>query len=899
MENLQLVLAAGKGNTTDLTVFLSASEHALFIYLGLALMERVDSDPNQFAYKMLVGRLVNAGIPLEELKRKFKHDSRTMKRWAEALKSNDPDWIIRAFAGRGYLPKLIGPMIRMVKMRYLQLRDIVGNYRQVIAREVKDCFGVKVSRETLRRLFAVAREEQETAENAETGGEAYLSAENNTLPGDPVIENATLAPAQSMSNGCSSIDNYYLGKPIDDNHSPDFTPPELMEIAAFSKAGRTVEISPGEQSSIELDDQNVSLNGLVAEDKNKDQADVFSSAECLPPLPPSKGLPYSGQAPGSQLCAIHHCGQILFSPWMDLISAERPQALGLQSQWIGQILQGAVNIEQSHLICDTSLSFFTGPVLTGLTVQRDHLKEMASPEAVLDIYQANTRLLPDGPGIGNVFYYDPHTKECSTQLDMLKGWCGRRHGIAKVLHLDFIHTESGLPCFIQHYDNYYDLRERFFITLSLFGDLFPRDSLAGSTFILDRGIFGSGVFAKFGEHDCNLITWEKGYLHDGWDESQSTIMFRRFRERNHAGDFKKYTFECQESPWPKDLSIRRIIVRATNPIGRMIEVSILCTNPNMDVQQIVTLIFNRWIQENNFKYLDKHFGLMQITSYASENYKDVAHTLLDRLIDSPEYRKLKRQFATDEQALAKLLLKRERVTKQLGTARDQQQIVNRSLIDIQKSIDGLLDQLKSPNKSVKLNRLQDQLRELRRNHKSLKTRLAKLQKQLCTLEEKINKNNQCLAKLDADLDRTLRQKSRVKILVEGCYQRPDIRQKAMMDALRITTHNMFQNMMKLFRPIYGNYRNDHIILRMLTRTDGFIWSTDEVIQIRLWLKGRFQTHQKKIFQSFIDRMNTFINGHFCGRAAPVNIQIVDTTRELWSLTQNHGVQIVTPLTLNS
>ena len=175
MENLQLVLAAGKGNTTDLTVFLSASEHALFVYLGLALMERVDSAPNQFAYKMLVGRLVNAGIPLEELKRKFKHDSRTMKRWAEALKSNDPDWIIRAFAGRGYLPKLIGPMIRMVKMRYLQLRDTVRNYRQVIAREVKECFGVKVSRETLRRLFAVAREEQEAAENDKTGGQAIIA----------------------------------------------------------------------------------------------------------------------------------------------------------------------------------------------------------------------------------------------------------------------------------------------------------------------------------------------------------------------------------------------------------------------------------------------------------------------------------------------------------------------------------------------------------------------------------------------------------------------------------------------------------------------------------------------------------------------------------------------------
>jgi hypothetical protein len=220
-------------------------------------------------------------------------------------------------------------------------------------------------------------------------------------------------------------------------------------------------------------------------------------------------LPYSNQQPNSQFRAVQNAGQILFSPWLDRVGFQRPQAHGVQSQWIGQILQGAVNIEQSHLLCATSLALFTGPVLTGLKAQRIHLKEMGNTAAVLDIYKANIRLLPDGPGMGNVFYYDPHSKEGSTELTMLKGWCGRRHSIAKVLHLDFIHTESGLPCFLQHYDNFYDLRERFFITLSLFGKLFPKMSSSGSTFILDRGIFGQDIFSRFGEHGCYLITWEK------------------------------------------------------------------------------------------------------------------------------------------------------------------------------------------------------------------------------------------------------------------------------------------------------------------------------------------------------------------------------------------------------
>lgn len=83
MENLQLVLTGDKGVTTDLTIFLSASERELFVYLGVALLERVAYNRNQFAYKMLIGRLVNAGVALAKLKRQFNHDSRTMKRWSK------------------------------------------------------------------------------------------------------------------------------------------------------------------------------------------------------------------------------------------------------------------------------------------------------------------------------------------------------------------------------------------------------------------------------------------------------------------------------------------------------------------------------------------------------------------------------------------------------------------------------------------------------------------------------------------------------------------------------------------------------------------------------------------------------------------------------------------------
>ena len=721
MKNLQLVLAGGKGVSTDLTIFLSNSESDLLVYLGVALLERVDYNPNQFAYKMLIGRLVNAGVALMELNRQFKHDGRTMKKWAEGLKSDDPDFIVRAFAGRGPFAKVIGPMIRLVKMRYLALKGVVRNYRQVIAREVEECFGEKISRETLRHLFKLAREEQERAMRDESaadgpvavGGDLVPSQENGLperIPSDRVETEATtcLLPEISASN-----------ESLTDNHSTSFSPPASPDTPA------ALEMDSTEETAVVRDGSGNSDQRLEMDLGSDPSTGDTNCGACSPPpsVPTTTTLPYSGMQPTGQLRALQHVGQILFSPWLDMVGFERVHSRGLQSQWIGQILQGAVNIEQSHLICDTSLALFTGPVVSGLKAQRLHLKKMADAEAVLDVYKANSRLLPDGPGVGTAFYYDPHSKECSTLLEMLKGWCGRLHSTAKVLHLDCIHTQSGLPCFIQHYDNFYDLRERFFITLSLFENLFPKKSLSGSIFILDRGIFAQNVFSKFREHHCHLITWEKGYKKDGWEVGRSALIFHLFRERNQPDDLKEYSFECQESPWHKDTSIRRIIVRATSPKETTIELSVLCTHLTMNVKEVIRLIFNRWIQENNFKYLDLYFGLMQITSYASENYRDIAHTLIDRWVDSPEYRQLKHQFSAEEQALGKLLLKRERQTTLQETTRNQHSLICQTVTDGEYQLQELRQQLKVPQKSRKFQQLKQRLKELRKKRSTLKLKM--------------------------------------------------------------------------------------------------------------------------------------------------------------------------------
>ncbi len=81
----------------------------------------------------------------------------------------------------------------------------------------------------------------------------------------------------------------------------------------------------------------------------------------------------------------------------------------------------------------------------------------------------------------------------------------------------------------------------------------------------------------------------------------------------------------------------------------------------------------------------------------------------------------------------------------------------------------------------------------------------------------------------------------------------------MFDPVKIIARNIFYRMLKTFRPIYNNYRNDHTILRELLRADGYIYSQNNIIYISLDLKRRLNRKQKKAIEIFIKIIESKIN----------------------------------------
>ena len=115
------------------------------------------------------------------------------------------------------------------------------------------------------------------------------------------------------------------------------------------------------------------------------------------------------------------------------------------------------------------------------------------------------------------------------------------------------------------------------------------------------------------------------------------------RPRNRANDLRSYRIEYWDRNWPKDARLRQIVLKATAPNGRTIQVAILSDDRQREAKEIIVLILSRWLQENDFKYLDKHFGINQITSYGIIEYEELRQSVEDRQVRSAQLKALQKR----------------------------------------------------------------------------------------------------------------------------------------------------------------------------------------------------------------------------------------------------------------
>ncbi len=793
----QLILPTDKRNPC-FSLYLSEDQRSIRVFYGLELFEVVPDDPEHPAFKMMVGRLANARVRLATLEDVFDVDRKTIRSWGKAILSRDPELLARVLLGRGVNQKRTPAIDKYVVRRWAELRgEGCPDYRATLVREIENVFEVKLSGETLRQIVNEFKGDGVATPDALEADGTGPSSDQTKTPPDPVLEESTCSiKSITTTNGL-----------------------------AWDR------LEPSSQAASSAIHPDTCTTG---------------ESKCSPPN-------WQPQPGDTILC--DHVGMLIFASSLTTIANATTPAEPLLAQWLGSILLGAVNIEQTKYLNWQDLGNLLGQTVRFPTPQREQLTRLANPATIDAVLRWNYQQLATAPG-DNDLYYDPHTAHYTGMQHVLKGWCANIRWADKLINSDYIHTSQGHPVYFECTDNYDDLRARF---QPLIGRL--RTSLQWSaervlTFVVDRGIYSNQIFNQVhADPAIHLITWEKGYqaaTDTPWEtlsnehQAAGTYGSHTFnRQRNNARDHRPYHFEYIHRPWAKNPAIRQIIVRATNPRGNTVQLSILSDDTQRPAHETVRLIFNRWIQENDFKYLDKHFGINQLTSYRSTPYEQLRDQLTDRQVPNHAYVekvKIGRQL---DQRKARLLLaddqaKRDQIQRQLNLDRVRDGIAKRAANDPDNPDNPAVGTPTAEEKKE----IARHLNATKRHHKYRQARALKIE----NLHQQILQNDVQKAALDKEV-------SRIDQLIQQDMVRMDLNNKTLMDAIKISARNLFYRLFAPFKTAYDNYRDDHGHYRELTQCDGVLRWTGSEIEVHLVPQVNYPPKLRKIIERHLEDLN--------------------------------------------
>ena len=624
----------------------------LLVFFGMSLLEVIDDTPDSPSLKLLLARLYNSGVKTQSILDSFSVAYTSLRRWGEALKSGDAQKLMSILAGRQHPRKLTTEIINFAKTRFFSIYpENHYSYSKVIRQEILDVFEITISGECLRSYFSQWKD--------------YLQTQI-----DSPLSSIEEASQNSHEQSPQVIEKFSDLEPLE-THNTD--------IAGIEEQT--------ENNRVSVDrNKEMALPGDITP-YNRNHAVVFESA-----MVPANSV--------YRFC--HHAGVLLFSQFFNHLRHNITINEPLIKQWLASTLLGSLNIEQTKLLNYPSLEYFFGQVLSNRDQQRQLLTEIAKTSCQDELLQLNGELVSISQC--SDFHYDPHSKHYTGQNKLLKGWCSRLRFAEKVVHMDFIHMPTGQPVYLSHDDNYLDLRVRFFDVVKKFRTLFSFAPGKPLTFIIDRGIYGIDTFNKFinDKAENYFITWEKGFRADGYDCNNWDNSMSLYRAKNSRKDLKRYQFFYCDQRWSKQNDIRQIVVKAINPNNNSIIVSILCNDLNRCAKDIINLMFDRWIQENDFKYLDVHFGINEITSYGVLSYKDIKKHLKDKQEKSGIYKALVKQRLQLKSQLKTLLLN-EHYAKHKNKSREDK------IADLTQQLNKLKEKIKQTEKEVsRLNRLSEE-----------------------------------------------------------------------------------------------------------------------------------------------------------------------------------------------
>lgn len=249
---------------------------------------------------------------------------------------------------------------------------------------------------------------------------------------------------------------------------------------------------------------------------------------------------------------------------------------------------------------------------------------------------ADLRAKRDPDKLG-VLYFDGHVKEYHGKYSTGKAFVSRRRLAAPAATDTWVNDVEGEPLFVVQSE----VNEGLCKTLepiledcrSLLGQ---RRSL---TVVFDRGGWSPKLFNSLIESGFHLITYRRG--------KSRKIARTQFEERQLIEGGKSFSYQLHDAPRVRVGRIKnkkkgerkylwmRQVTRLRN---EHYQTAVITDRQDLSPEKVLFLMFNRWTQENFFKYMKEEFELDALLQYGSEAVSD-EH---DR--PNPEIKKIDKQL---------------------------------------------------------------------------------------------------------------------------------------------------------------------------------------------------------------------------------------------------------------
>lgn len=788
--NLAPILGTDKNNSC-FTVFKSHSNpNHLEVYFGMALLEVVNNDKSSVLFKLLVGRLYNSRVKVKDLEVAFKIPSSTFRKWGYILQNKSDDEIIEALSATSGNGKITPEIDRFARASFQDIYPQNSySYSKEIRRKIESAFHVSLSGESLRSIFKEELEYFKTKQPVSNNDSKLptLKTVDNEVEDEKAFDHVTICeetfhtkvdnPLDVANTNQSKSGTFTIDKPDTNTSivSSDNTA-VVCELCDTESALENTEAccsqSPTQASEIESNEVSTcdSVNGSASK-----QLDTRNLT-----------LPFRNLA-NNECQFYHHAGLLIFLTSILEFSQSVKEKIVLQ--WLAAVLLGAKNIGQMISLDLGSFSdFLDQNIIESERHQRTCLKKITTPDTIQSLLEANINHC--GISEPYIAYYDPHSMPYTGMKNILKGWAGGLGTITKVNYHDFIHNFKGEPVWFECFDNYTDLRERFVGVMSNFAkacNLIPKQIAT----IVDRGIYGKTCMEEIHLSGFGLVTWQKNYKDRFWDDSMKAERFSITRCRNNSRDLKHWSIEYyRDDSWDTIKGYYRIIVKILAPGKKKLVILSILSNGKCSDYLAVFGMLNRWIQENDFGYLIRHFGINMITTYGSELYSEIEDELIEKEVYTSVHTAIKKIITSTEGKIKTLLLRRE--NKEFNG----QKLVKKDREDLE----------------------------------ALKKQLIAKQEELKGANSKEDKHHK---------------------LSEKDTERLMLAPKVLLDTVKISARNIFYHHVKPFRKLLDNYRVDHKIFRELTRAPGCVSKNNGVVTVELDLPRNFENKERLIIVDYL------------------------------------------------